>query len=125
MTDRKILIIDDNRDTLRTYATAISYQLPQLLIPDRSDQGQPPPSVRVITCDRTDDALFFIEDRSVDVIVVDLKMDGARSDNFSGLEILKRSIEIDPNRPVIVITGYGTIDIVREAMGSGAFDFIR
>src|SRR5271165_3865392 len=53
------------------------------------------------------------------VLVVDLKMPG-----ISGLEVIKRVHESDPNVVVIVITGYATIDTAVEAMQAGAYDFL-
>ena len=51
--------------------------------------------------------------------VVDLKMPG-----ISGMEVVARLHEIDPQIIIVVITGYATIDTAVEAMKSGAFDFV-
>ena len=53
------------------------------------------------------------------VVVVDLKMPG-----ISGLEVIARVHEIDPQIILVVITGYATIDTAVEAMKSGAYDFL-
>jgi signal transduction histidine kinase len=53
------------------------------------------------------------------LVVVDLKMPG-----ISGLEVISRVHEIDPQIIMIVITGYATIDTAVEAMKSGAYDFL-
>ncbi|MFN7998286.1 MAG: hybrid sensor histidine kinase/response regulator [Bryobacteraceae bacterium] len=52
-------------------------------------------------------------------VVLDLKMPG-----LSGIEVLSRIHEIDPNIVIIVITGYATIDTAVEAMKTGAYDFL-
>ena len=57
--------------------------------------------------------------RRFDVLVTDLKM--AKPD---GLELLRLVSEISPSTHVIVITGYPSVDAVREAMKGGAVDFI-
>jgi signal transduction histidine kinase len=54
-----------------------------------------------------------------DVVVVDLKMPG-----LSGLEVVSRVHDADPNIVVVVITGYATIDTAVEAMKKGAYDFL-
>jgi signal transduction histidine kinase len=53
------------------------------------------------------------------LVVVDLKMPG-----ISGLEVVSRVHEIDPQIILVVITGYATIDTAVEAMKSGAYDFL-
>jgi two-component system C4-dicarboxylate transport response regulator DctD len=54
------------------------------------------------------------------VLVTDLKMEG-----IDGLELLRRSHEMDPELPVVVITGHGDVEIAVEAMRLGAYDFIE
>lgn len=53
------------------------------------------------------------------LVVVDLKMPG-----MSGLEVIKRVHQMDPDIVLVVITGYATIDTAVEAMKSGAYDFL-
>ena len=53
------------------------------------------------------------------LVVVDLKMPG-----ISGMEVVKRVHEIDPEIILVVITGYATIDTAVEAMKCGAYDFL-
>ncbi len=53
------------------------------------------------------------------LVVVDLKMPG-----ISGMDVIPRVREIDPEIIIIVITGYATIDTAVEAMKSGAYDFL-
>ena len=42
-----------------------------------------------------------------------------------GIDILKESREVDPECPVIVMTGFGTVENAVDAMKLGAFDFIQ
>jgi signal transduction histidine kinase len=53
------------------------------------------------------------------VLIVDLKMPG-----MSGMEVIERLEEIDPNVVVVVITGFATVGTAVEAMKAGAYDFI-
>jgi len=53
------------------------------------------------------------------MVVVDLKMPG-----LSGMEVISRVHEIDPQIVIVVITGYATIDTAVQAMKCGAYDFL-
>ncbi len=64
-------------------------------------------------------ALEEIDKVSFDVIILDLKMPG-----IPGMEVLKKIKESDATSIVIIITGYGTIDVAVESMRKGAYDFI-
>jgi two-component system C4-dicarboxylate transport response regulator DctD len=70
-----------------------------------------------------DQALTALEALSADfsgVLVTDLKMEG-----IDGMELLRRSQQIDPELPVVVITGHGDVETAVEAMRLGAYDFIE
>jgi two-component system C4-dicarboxylate transport response regulator DctD len=54
------------------------------------------------------------------ILVTDLKMEG-----MDGMELLRRTQQIDPELPVVVITGHGDVEIAVEAMRLGAYDFIE
>jgi len=54
-----------------------------------------------------------------DLVLVDLKMAG-----LSGLEVIERVHQIDPDIVVVVITGYATIGTAVDAMKAGAYDFL-
>lgn len=54
------------------------------------------------------------------VIVTDVRMRG-----MSGLQLLDHAIGIDPDLPVIVITGHGDISMAVDAMRRGAYDFLE
>ena len=44
---------------------------------------------------------------------------------MNGIELLRNLKQIDPKVPVIIITGYGTLDDAIEAIKLGAEDFIK
>ena len=64
-------------------------------------------------------ALAMLEKESFDLVILDLKMPG-----LSGMEVLNRIKQDDPEVVVVVITGYATVESAVEAMKSGAYDFI-
>lgn len=67
-----------------------------------------------------EEAIKIIQKENPDVVLTDLKMP-----NQGGLEVIKATKEMDSNIPVIVFTGYGTIESAVQAMKLGAFDFIQ
>jgi two-component system C4-dicarboxylate transport response regulator DctD len=74
----------------------------------------------LIVQDNATSALGKLSANFPGVLVTDLKMEG-----IDGLELLRRSHEIDPELPVVVITGHGDVEIAVEAMRLGAYDFIE
>lgn len=63
--------------------------------------------------------LEMIKNNRYDILFLDLMMPG-----ISGLELIPRVKDIDPELYIIVITGYATIETAVEAMKKGAFDYI-
>jgi len=53
-------------------------------------------------------------------VVTDLRLPGA-----DGIAVLRQVKESDPDCPVIVMTGFGTVENAVEAMRLGAFDFVQ
>jgi two-component system, cell cycle response regulator len=54
-----------------------------------------------------------------DVVLLDLVMPP-----FHGLELLRQIRQCDENLPVVIVTGYGSIDTAVESMQAGATDFV-
>ena len=44
---------------------------------------------------------------------------------MGGLELIDESVEIDSLRPIIVITGYGNVELAKRTLTKGVFDFIE
>ncbi len=64
-------------------------------------------------------ALQRIKEKIFDIVVTDIRMD-----DIDGIEILEKVKERSERTKVIMITGYATVEVAREALGKGAFDFI-
>jgi len=65
-------------------------------------------------------ALAELGKRQYALLLTDLKMPG-----MSGLELLQRARELQPELEVIVLTAQGSVDVAVDAMKRGAFDFIQ
>lgn len=75
---------------------------------------------RTLEADRGERALELIESEPVDLMLLDIKMQG-----MDGLEVLARMNERGSDLPVILISGHGTIEIAVEATKKGAYDFLE
>ena len=65
-------------------------------------------------------ALQILETASMDLVITDLKMSG-----ISGIQLLKKIKEKTPALPVVILTGFGDMDSVVEAMRSGVADYLK
>ncbi len=65
------------------------------------------------------EAIELLQRERFDVIITDIKMP-----EMSGMDVLERAKEIDPDTEVLIITGFGSIGSAVEAMKKGAYDYI-
>jgi len=54
------------------------------------------------------------------ILVTDIRMPG-----MDGLELMARALEIDPEFPVILVTGHGDVELAVQSMQAGAYDFLE
>ncbi|MCP4666839.1 MAG: sigma-54-dependent Fis family transcriptional regulator [Deltaproteobacteria bacterium] len=66
-----------------------------------------------------EEALEKCRDTRFNILFLDIKMEG-----MSGLDVLKKVKESDPDVAVVMITAYGSISSVIEAMKNGANDYL-
>lgn len=64
-------------------------------------------------------ALERINQKEFDIVVTDIRMD-----DIDGIQILENVRAISNRTKVVMITGYATIEVARESLAKGAFDFI-
>jgi len=74
---------------------------------------------QVKTAASGEEAIALLEETRCDILLVDIKMEG-----ISGLEVLRRVKESDPEVTVVMITAYGSIPTAIEAMKHGAHDYL-
>jgi DNA-binding NtrC family response regulator len=62
----------------------------------------------------------LLENSHPDLVLTDLKMPGC-----DGIEVLRKSKELDENLPVVLITAYDDMETTIKAMQLGAYDYIE
>jgi two-component system response regulator AtoC len=67
-----------------------------------------------------EEALVMMQGNNVSVVITDLKMP-----HMDGLELLRRTKELNHNIRVIVVTGYASLETASECIRAGATDFIK
>ncbi|EGV32179.1 two component, sigma54 specific, transcriptional regulator, Fis family [Thiorhodococcus drewsii AZ1] len=72
------------------------------------------------TFERAETALPMITRDWPGVLITDIRLPG-----MDGLELLAQTHAIDPDIPVILITGHGDVSTAVKAMRGGAYDFIE
>ncbi|MFH1723477.1 MAG: sigma-54 dependent transcriptional regulator [Elusimicrobiota bacterium] len=98
----KILIVDDEE-----------------LIRWSLSEGLGSAGYKALTAESAEKALALIEKEDLDVILTDLRLEGA-----SGLELLKEARRLRPEIPVILMTAFADMDSAIEAIREGAADYI-
>lgn len=99
----RILLVDDEpniREALREYLTAISHH-------------------EVVTAADGREALEKLEQNDFDAAFLDLKMPG-----MTGVELLGQLRQHDQSMPVVIMTGYPSLDAAIDTMRQGASDFL-
>lgn len=69
--------------------------------------------------DNAESALKLYEKNKYDLILLDIKMPG-----MSGMDLLLKLKEIDPDAIIILITAYASVSSAVKALKSGAYDYI-
>jgi DNA-binding NtrC family response regulator len=75
--------------------------------------------VQVVTAAKGEEALQILSGSSVDAMLTDIRMPG-----MDGLELIRRAKARSPDMPVMMMTGFATVDTAVEAMRHGARDYI-
>lgn len=97
-----ILIIDDEKAIRKTLSEILSYEGYKI---DDAENGE--------------EGLRKLKEKNYDAVLCDIKMP-----KVDGIEFLEKSKEINPDVPIIMISGHGTIETAVEAVKKGAFDYV-
>ncbi len=97
-----ILIIDDEKAIRKTLTEILSYEGYKI---DEAGDGE--------------EGLKKFSEKAYDLVLCDIKMP-----KLDGIEFLEKAKTVNPDIPVIMISGHGNIDTAVEAVKKGAFDYI-
>jgi DNA-binding NtrC family response regulator len=101
---KQVMIVDDEPDMLSMLRLTIEKKC----------------SCQVISASSGLVALEQLSQCRPDVILSDIKMP-----DLDGLELLNKIREYDQTISVVIMTGYGTIDMAVQALKNGAYDFLQ
>ena len=65
------------------------------------------------------EAIRAVELANFDIVICDIRMA-----EIDGLQVMERVLARTPSTKFIMITGYATLELARESLTKGAFDFI-
>jgi len=102
MNPARILLVDDEPDMLENCSRILSRQ-----------------GYACVTAENGRAALAILEHERPDLILTDLKMP-----EMDGMALLQHAHAMDPDLPVIVITGFASIESAVTAVREGAFDYL-
>ncbi|HFE53291.1 MAG TPA: sigma-54-dependent Fis family transcriptional regulator [Bacteroidetes bacterium] len=99
---KRVLVVDDEEDILQLFTELLQRW-----------------GYEAVTARNGVEALDKFRTQQIDLIVSDLKMP-----EMDGLELLQRIRSIDSRVPVLVLTGYPTVETAVKAIQEGAFDYL-
>jgi two-component system, NtrC family, nitrogen regulation response regulator NtrX len=98
-----ILIIDDEKAIRKTLTEILSFEGYKI---DEAADGE--------------EGLKKFKEKVFDAVLCDIKMP-----KIDGIDFLQKAVEINPDVPIIMISGHGNIETAVEAVKKGAYDFIQ
>jgi two-component system, NtrC family, nitrogen regulation response regulator NtrX len=98
-----ILIIDDEKAIRKTLTEILSFEGYKI---EEASDGE--------------EGLKKFREKTFDVVLCDIKMP-----KIDGIDFLQKAVEINPDVPIIMISGHGNIETAVEAVKKGAYDFIQ
>jgi DNA-binding NtrC family response regulator len=102
-TRNRVLVVDDEKNQRELY---------QMILEDAGYEVQTAASGQA--------ALRAYEESDVDLVLTDYNMAG-----MDGLALLKELVARDPSIIVVMITAFGSVDSVKDALRSGAYDYLE
>lgn len=98
-----LLIIDDEKAIRKTLIEILSFEGYKI---DEAADGE--------------EGLKRFREKTYDAVLCDIKMP-----KIDGIDFLQKAVEINPDVPIIMISGHGNIETAVEAVKKGAYDFIQ
>ena len=104
--EKKLLIVDDEVTTLFAYKRLFETA-----------------GVGVETARTLEEGQAFLKDHPVEVIITDLRLSGKRPEG--GFDILRFAKNCQPETKVILITAYGSSEVIKKAYELGASYYLE
>ena len=104
----RILVADDQRDLVDALRLLLK-----------------PEGIRVDAVHSPDAALAAVRSNPFDLVLMDLNYTGDTTSGREGIDLLEHLQAFDASLPVVVMTGWGSIDLAVEAMRRGVRDFVQ
>jgi two-component system, NtrC family, response regulator HydG len=104
----RILIVDDNNELLAGLKLFLS-----------------PHAEEVVTLRNPNLILSTLQPSSFDLVLLDMNFSAGVNTGNEGLYWMKRIQESDPSIAIVMITGYGDIELAVRAIKDGAVDFVQ
>jgi DNA-binding response OmpR family regulator len=102
MENFRVLVVDDEPDFVETVVNRLL---------KRKIEATAAPSGEA--------AMALLEEKSFDVILLDVKMPG-----IGGMEVLREIKKLQPITEVILLTGHASVETSIDGLKSGAFDYL-
>src|ERR1043165_2643618 len=103
MARNKVLVVDDERNQREIYTVILE------------DDGY-----QVTTAQSGEHGLKLAREQNFDLVLTDYKMTG-----MDGMTLLGELLRDDPSRLVVMMTAHGSVESVKEALRSGAYDYLE
>jgi DNA-binding NtrC family response regulator len=97
-----LLIIDDEKSIRKTFSDILSYEGYKI---EEAADGQ--------------EGINLFKKKTFDAVLCDIKMP-----KIDGMDFLDQAVAVNPDVPIIMVSGHGNIDTAVEAVKKGAFDYI-
>lgn len=108
MSDRgPILIVEDDPDVQRAARVALAAHVE-----------------RVEVTSNTVDLQLLVQDRALDVVLLDMNFVAGERSGREGIDALARIRACDPHVSVVLMTAFGGVTLAVEALKQGAADFV-
>lgn len=108
MNNHKILVADDDVNIIASLKYILSEE-----------------NIDIIAMTKPEAVLENLQSTSVDLALIDMNFQQDTTSGAEGLKLVEEIRKLDDKLPIIVMTGWATIDIAVDAMRAGAKDFIQ
>ena len=84
-----------------------------------------PEGIQMEAVHSPDAAVAAVQRGEFDLVLMDLNYTGDTTSGREGIDLLSRIQAVDSTLPVVVMTGWGSVDLAVEAMRRGVRDFVQ